>query len=134
MIGLTLRQLELYHFITAHVKAHGVMPSRTEMRVALGLNSRGTMHWMLQALYERGVLVYDDRRAGSFKLPEAMHQDLADCRCAGCVRVVHRQMVAALSASAPVLGRSDNLRPIRAETLAALLDQPDPQRFPAQAG
>jgi SOS-response transcriptional repressor LexA len=60
---MTRRQAELLRFIeTALAANRGVAPSLEEMRVALGFNSRSSVHRLLVRLEERGHIV---RRRGA---------------------------------------------------------------------
>jgi repressor LexA len=52
--GLTLKQDELFRFIVSYFEQHGVSPSFDEMKEALGLRSKSSIHRLLEALEARG--------------------------------------------------------------------------------
>ncbi|ETW11080.1 LexA repressor [Roseivivax marinus] len=69
--GLTVRQSEALDFISSHLNG-GRCPSFDEIRVALGLGSKGSVHRIVDALGERGHLVRLHGRARSLALPETI--------------------------------------------------------------
>jgi len=53
-MGLTRKQGELFEFIVSYFGQHGVSPSYDEMKDALGLSSKSSIHRLLGSLEERG--------------------------------------------------------------------------------
>ena len=61
--GLTRKQNELFRFIISYFEQHGVSPSYDEMKDALGLSSKSSIHRLLEALEERGRIRRQPGRA-----------------------------------------------------------------------
>ena len=71
---LTHRQLELLIFIDKTIKANGVAPTLDEMRTAMDVRSKASIHRMLALLEERGFIGRLHHRARGIevlKLPRA---------------------------------------------------------------
>lgn len=130
MIGLTRRQSELLEFVSAHVKAHGIGPSRKEMAKALGIRSRGYVNRLVDMLVERGRVRIMPGRARAIEIVESKDHHASNCDCGVCVSArYHAQLkfVHALKVAPPVAllkARADNFRPLSAFKRAALLGQP----------
>jgi SOS-response transcriptional repressor LexA len=55
-MGLTARQLALLDYIRRYIAERRIAPTCEEMRIAMGLASRSTVHRMLDALHQRGAV------------------------------------------------------------------------------
>lgn len=66
--SLTERESQLFNFIRLRIDATGIAPSFDEMRDHMGLASKSTIWWMINALERRGVLHRQERSARSIKL------------------------------------------------------------------
>ncbi|KAB0681319.1 LexA family protein [Aureimonas leprariae] len=66
--GLTPQQLRVFRFIERHVAAHGTSPSFLEMRDALDLRTKSSVHRLVEALEERGFIRRQSRRARSIEI------------------------------------------------------------------
>ena len=91
MMGLTPRQNELLNFLRAHFAAHGVMPARREIGAKMRLRSKSRVSHLLQSLVERGAIRVGLGQRGNLQLVSAQDNNLADCRCEGCLRALDRQ-------------------------------------------
>ncbi len=67
-IGLTPRQQDCFNAIQDHLLRHGVAPSYDELRVALGVSSKGVVNRLVISLRERGWITYYDHRARSIAI------------------------------------------------------------------
>lgn len=54
--GLTPRMKDCLDFIDRHIAEHGYSPSFDEMKIGLGLTSKGPVHRLVQKLEERGAI------------------------------------------------------------------------------
>jgi repressor LexA len=71
MIGnITPTQLRLLSFIRAHITQHGVSPSFSEMKNAMGLASKSGIHRLLEGLSERGYVKRMAHRSRGLDLTE----------------------------------------------------------------
>ncbi len=65
---LTRLEERLLQFITRHIAQSGHGPTLTEMGVALGINSKGTIHRYIEALIEKGYVHRSGRGWRSIRL------------------------------------------------------------------
>lgn len=59
--GLTPEQRRCFLAIESHIAAHGNAPSYDELRIALGLASKGGVARLVEALQARGWITYQER-------------------------------------------------------------------------
>lgn len=70
--GLTKRQGDAFAFIKTYVETHdGVSPSFDEIRIGIGIASKGRVAEMVAALEERGLIRRLPHRARSIAIVEA---------------------------------------------------------------
>lgn len=67
-LGLTQRQSDLLHFISASMADGGIAPSFEDMAAALGLKSKSGVHRILSGLEERGYIARNQRLPRSIKI------------------------------------------------------------------
>jgi SOS-response transcriptional repressor LexA len=67
-MGLTARQLALLDYIRRYIAERRIAPTCEEMRIAMGLASRSTVHRMLDALHQRGAVRRVGRRARALQV------------------------------------------------------------------
>src|SRR5689334_8561600 len=67
--GLTPRQLQVYRFIERFIAERGYSPSFEEIRTALGLKSKTSVHGAIQRLVARGFITIAYGRSRSIALP-----------------------------------------------------------------
>jgi SOS-response transcriptional repressor LexA len=67
-MGLTARQLALLDYIRGYMAERRIAPTCEEMRIAMGLASRSTVHRMLDALHQRGAVRRVGRRARALQV------------------------------------------------------------------
>lgn len=150
MKPLSPRMAELLKIIVAHVTAHGLAPSRNEMRVALGLKSAGHVNRMVDGLVDMGFLTRAVRRPRGIELAQSEHHHLANCECAPCLRANYLrnlELVEAMQVAPPaaLVPRLAGLKPVAAITRIywrsgfprSMRPNPrksQPQNAPAQAG
>ena len=60
---LTDRERQVYDFVQAYTRRHGVPPKLREIGAHLGIASRGTVHRYLRAIEERGLIAITPDRA-----------------------------------------------------------------------
>ncbi|KEC55085.1 transcriptional repressor LexA [Bartonella koehlerae] len=80
---LTCKQYELLLFIHNHMKETGVPPSFDEMKIALELTSKSSIHRLITALEERGFIRRLPNRARAMevvRLPEKITFNLSSAR------------------------------------------------------
>ena len=65
MYGMTKRQFELFEYLKARDARGELSPTFREMRDALGMRSASSIHYMVKALKERGMIDYIHSRARS---------------------------------------------------------------------
>lgn len=65
---LTDRERQVYDFIRAYTRRHGVPPKLREIGAHLGIASRGTVHRYLRAIEERGLIAITPDRARGVRL------------------------------------------------------------------
>lgn len=118
-MGLTPALKELLDFIRTHVKAHGIAPSREEMRVATGRASKGHINRMIDVLVARGAIRRTGytRRARGIEVLQAEDHHAPDCACVVCeeARYVARlKLVEALQVTPPaaLIPKLVGLRPL----------------------
>lgn len=74
MNGLTRRQGEALDFIRAYMGTHsGVSPSFDEIRDALGLKTRGRVHYLIKGLERRGHIRRPSAAARAIALVHRTH-------------------------------------------------------------
>lgn len=95
---LTDRERQVYDFVRAYTRRHGVPPKLREIGAHLGIASRGTVHRYLRAIEERGLIAITPDRARGVRL---LNQERGD----------HS---AASGTTLPVLGRIAAGLPIEA--------------------
>jgi repressor LexA len=62
------KQDELLEFIRTRLKENGFPPSYEEMKLVIGLRSRSSVHRLVWALVERGLVVTLPTRARAIRL------------------------------------------------------------------
>jgi repressor LexA len=67
-IMLTDREREVYDFVRAYTRRHGVPPKLREIGAHLGVASRGTVHRYLRAIEEAGLIAITPDRARGVRL------------------------------------------------------------------
>jgi len=67
-IMLTDREREVYDFVRAYSRRHGVPPKLREIGAHLGVASRGTVHRYLRAIEEAGLIAITPDRARGVRL------------------------------------------------------------------
>jgi repressor LexA len=65
---LTDREREVYDFVRAYTRRHGVPPKLREIGAHLGVASRGTVHRYLRAIEEAGLIAITPDRARGVRL------------------------------------------------------------------
>lgn len=65
---LTDRERQVYDFVRAYTRRHGVPPKLREIGAHLGIASRGTVHRYLRAIEERGLIAITPDRARGVRL------------------------------------------------------------------
>ena len=65
---LTDREREVYDFVRAYTRRHGVPPKLREIGTHLGVASRGTVHRYLRAIEEAGLIAITPDRARGVRL------------------------------------------------------------------
>jgi repressor LexA len=65
---LTDREREVYDFVRAYTRRHGVPPKLREIGAHLGVVSRGTVHRYLRAIEEAGLIAITPDRARGVRL------------------------------------------------------------------
>ena len=65
---LTDRERQVYDFVQAYTRRHGVPPKLREIGAHLGIASRGTVHRYLRAIEQRGLIVITPDRARGIRL------------------------------------------------------------------
>jgi len=70
MIGLTRKQLDLFHFIRTYSELHGIAPTFEEMAAAVGLRSKSGIHRLLTGLEQRGWIVREPLLARSIRISD----------------------------------------------------------------
>ena len=65
---LTDRERQVYDFVRAYMRRHGVPPKLREIGAHLGIASRGTVHRYLRAIEERGLIAITPDRARGVRL------------------------------------------------------------------
>jgi repressor LexA len=68
---LTDREREVYDFVSAYLRRHGVAPKLKEIAAHLGIASRGVVHRYLRALEAEGLLAIEPEVARGVRLPAA---------------------------------------------------------------
>lgn len=71
-LGITPRMRDCFNAIQDHLLRHGVPPSYDELRVALGVSSKGVVNRLVIGLRERGWITYYDHRARSIAIVGAV--------------------------------------------------------------
>lgn len=95
---LTDRERQVYDFVRAYTRRHGVPPKLREIGAHLGIVSRGTVHRYLRAIEERGLIAITPDRARGIRLLDRERDESA----------------AASGTTLPVLGRIAAGLPIEA--------------------
>lgn len=67
-LGITPRMRDCFDAIQEHLLRHGVAPSYDELRVALGVSSKGVVNRLVIGLRERGWITFCDHRARSIAI------------------------------------------------------------------
>lgn len=65
---LTDREREVYDFVRAYTRRHGVPPKLREIGAQLGVSSRGTVHRYLRAIEAAGLIAITPDRARGVRL------------------------------------------------------------------
>jgi repressor LexA len=65
---LTDRERQVYDFVRAYTRRHGVPPKLREIGAHLGVGSRGTVHRYLRAIEEAGLIAITPDRARGVRL------------------------------------------------------------------
>lgn len=65
----TDRERQVYDFVQAYVRRHGVAPKLKEIAAHLGIGSRGVVHRYLRALEAEGLLTIEPEVARGVRLP-----------------------------------------------------------------
>jgi len=65
---LTDREREVYDFVRAYTRRHGVPPKLREIGAHLGVASRGTVHRYLRAIEEAGLIAITPDRARGVRM------------------------------------------------------------------
>jgi repressor LexA len=68
IMTLTDREREVYDFVRAYTRRHGVPPKLREIGAHLGVVSRGTVHRYLRAIEEAGLIAITPDRARGVRL------------------------------------------------------------------
>jgi len=92
---LTDRQRQVYDFVRAYQRRHGVPPKLREIAQHLGIRSRGSVHRYVRAIAAAGLIAVEPERARG-------------------IRIVSRTARLAASACLPLLGCIAAGRPIEA--------------------
>jgi len=66
----TDREREVYDFVRAYTRRHGVAPKLREIAAHLGIASRGVVHRYLRALEEAGLIVIEPEVARGIRLAD----------------------------------------------------------------
>jgi len=66
---LTDREREVYDYVRAYLRRHGVAPKLREIAAHLGIASRGVVHRYLRRLEAQGLIAIDPARARGVRLP-----------------------------------------------------------------
>ncbi len=104
---LTVRQREIYEFVTEYVKRHGYPPTVREIGDAVGLASPSTVHAHLANLERAGYLRRDPTKPRALELVGRSRSDASRPRGeAGKVRVL--PLVGEIAAGGPLLAE-DNI-------------------------
>lgn len=74
---LTDRERQVYDFVRAYTRRHGVPPKLREIGAHLGIASRGTVHRYLRAIEERGLIAITPDRARGIRLLDRQRDDSA---------------------------------------------------------
>ena len=74
---LTDRERQVYDFVRAYTRCHGVPPKLREIGAHLGIASRGTVHRYLRAIEERGLIAITPDRARGVRLLTQKRDDSA---------------------------------------------------------
>lgn len=65
---VTDREREVYDFVRAYLRRHGVAPKLREIAAHLGISSRGVVHRYLRGLETKGLIEIDPDRARGVRL------------------------------------------------------------------
>ncbi|MDH4134933.1 MAG: transcriptional repressor LexA [Gammaproteobacteria bacterium] len=65
---LTDREREVYDFVSAYTRRHGVAPKLKEIAAHLGIASRGVVHRYLRAIEEKGLIAIEPEVARGVRL------------------------------------------------------------------
>jgi len=68
---LTDREREVYDFVSAYTRRHGVAPKLKEIAAHLGIASRGVVHRYLRAIEEKGLIAIEPEVARGVRLAHA---------------------------------------------------------------
>lgn len=90
---LTDRERQVYDFVRAYTRRHGVPPKLREIGAHLGIASRGTVHRYLRAIEERGLIAITPDRARGVRL---LNQKRGDDSAAGTTLPVLGRIAAGL--------------------------------------
>lgn len=90
---LTDRERQVYDFVRAYMRRHGVPPKLREIGAHLGIASRGTVHRYLRAIEERGLIAITPDRARGVRL---LNQKRGDDSAAGTTLPVLGRIAAGL--------------------------------------
>ena len=101
---LTDRERQVYDFVQAYARRHGVPPKLREIGAHLGIASRGTVHRYLRAIEERGLIAITPDRMRGIRLVGKGRGDTH----------AHADSRNASSTTLPVLGRIAAGLPIEA--------------------
>lgn len=85
---LTQRQAELLSFIESYQATHGFSPSFDEMRIALQVASKGTIHRFLMELERRGFITHTRARARSIELLRQPRQTEREAQLVRALRLI----------------------------------------------
>ncbi len=76
MKELTRKQQDIFEFLLANDKKFSYPPTLGQVCMALGLNSRGSLHKHIKALIEAGLVEPSDRKQKGVRLTELAKQSL----------------------------------------------------------
>lgn len=75
---LTDREREVYDFVSAYTRRHGVAPKLKEIAAHLGIASRGVVHRYLRAIEEKGLIAIEPDIARGVRLARTPRESGGD--------------------------------------------------------